>query len=160
MKHLDFHLDELHKPGDAVPEFRDLCFSWGAAVCWPLLRAKHPPSCSPTPPQGAGEENRIRKLVRWDKVRETACQLLLWVKKLWLGENEFNVLPMKMDSGSEKQRPAIKQSSIFSLPLPDSTSLLPDPAPHPTSSTVRHRDGHSQSVADPLSLFFHLLPLL
>lgn len=51
-------------------------------------------------------------------------------------------------------------NSIFSLPLPGSTSLLSDPATHPTSSTVRDRDRHSLCVADPLSPSFHLIPFL
>lgn len=65
-----------------------------------------------------------------------------------------------MDSGSEKQRQAIEQNSISSLLLPGTTSLFSDPATHPTSSTVRDRDVHSQSAADLLSFSFHLTPFL
>lgn len=138
-----------------------ICVSPGELLC--VRRCWEPnthPAAHPLLLRGQWEENRMRKLVGWDKVRETAYQLLFWVKWPWLGENEFNVLPMKTDSGSGKQRRAIEQNSIFSLPLPGSASLLSDPATHPTSSTVRHRDGHSQSIADRLSLSFHLIPSL
>lgn len=52
---------------------------------------------------------KLRKLISQDKEREIAYKLLSWAAQTHFWENEFNLLPIKIDSGSEKQRHTLKR---------------------------------------------------
>jgi len=45
----------------------------------------------------------MRNLMDPDEDRETDDQVPSWVKRTQLGDNYFNLLPVKIDLGSEKQ---------------------------------------------------------
>jgi len=93
----------------------------------------------------------------WGEVREIVCQLLLWVTQSSPGENGFNLLPMKIDSGSEKKRQTKHLSSPFSRL--NFTPSVRSPPPTPPSSAAGD-GGCSQYITDPLSLSFHLILFL
>lgn len=52
----------------------------------------------------AEQGNRMRRLMGCDRDKEIVYQLPLQAKQTWLGENWCNLLSIKIDSGSEKQR--------------------------------------------------------
>lgn len=95
-----------------------------------------------------------------EKVRETAHHLPSWAKQTWLGENEFNLLPIKIDFCSEKQS-QIKTCSAHPLPLLPrlsfSPSFLSHLPPSPPQAAQGDEDGGcSETMADPLCCFFLL----
>lgn len=60
-------------------------------------------------PSSMGQrENKIKKFMGQEKVTDIACQLLSWANQTQLGENQFDLLPIKIDLNGENQRPKLK----------------------------------------------------
>lgn len=97
--------------------------------------------------------NRMRKLMDQEKGSEIAYQLPSQAKQTQLGENEFNIVPVRTDLGGEKGQ-MIHHHLSFPL-FPGSTSLLRSqllsPLPAPQMGLVR---GYSQYI----TIFFSAAP--
>ena len=77
----------------------------------------------------------MRKPVGPGKGREIACQLLLQASQTRLGENQFHLLPVKIDSHSKKQRRSPNQHLSPAGPPQGPTSPPPSRPPY-TQSTA------------------------
>ena len=77
----------------------------------------------------------MRKPVGPGKGREIACQLLLQASQTRLGENQFHLLPVKIDSHSKKQRRTPNQHLSPAGPPQGPTSPPPSRPPY-TQSTA------------------------
>lgn len=114
-----------------------------------LVKAKLP--SSPTTRSSAGRGKiRTRKPVGPKKGRKIACQLLLQTSQTQLGENQFHLLPVKIDSGSKRQTP----NQHLSLPGPRQGPTPPSLQDPQTQSTAE--DGLCSALAGFSGLSFSL----
>lgn len=91
-------------------------------MVWPWPDTRQPPRCSLSP--HAKQEN-IRWKFSWANC-EIVYQLLSQGKQIQFGENNFHLLPTKIELDCEKQKKTWNHlTPITPLFLPDSTSLLP-----------------------------------